>query len=199
MYEMYGIPAMSRSKTIVVAVIAALLALAAGLFTGLQRSEERVSEPAAAAGAATVLPAAVMTQFFATRLNDDSGRLQPIEQWRGKILVVNFWATWCQPCREEMPSFSRLQTKYADRSVQFIGIALDSASRVAAFRASLPISYPLLIAENEGSALTQQMGNSRLALPYTLVIEKNGGVRLTRLGRLAEADLDAMLQTMTAH
>jgi thiol-disulfide isomerase/thioredoxin len=197
---MYGIPAMSRSKTLVIGVIAALLALAAGLFTGLQRSEERVSEPAAGAGAgaAAVLPAAVMAQFFATRLNDDSGTLQPIEQWRGKILVVNFWATWCQPCREEMPSFSRLQTKYADHSVQFVGIALDSASRVAAFKASLPISYPLLIAENEGSALTQQMGNSRLALPYTLVIGKTGEVRLTRLGRFAEADLDALLQTMTA-
>jgi thiol-disulfide isomerase/thioredoxin len=194
-YGIYGIPTMSRSKTLVIGVIAALLALAAGLFTGLQRGEEKATEPAAETG----LPAAVMAQFFATRLNDDSGTLQPIEQWRGKILVVNFWATWCQPCREEMPAFSRLQTKYAQHGVQFIGIALDSASRVAAFRASLPISYPLLIAENEGSALTQQMGNSRLALPYTLVIEKNGEVRLTRLGRLAEADLDAMLQTMTAH
>jgi thiol-disulfide isomerase/thioredoxin len=183
---MSGIPSMSRGKTLAVAVIAALLALAAGVFISVQRTPE------------PGLPAAVMAQFFATRLNDDSGRLQPIEQWRGRILVVNFWATWCQPCREEMPSFSRLQTKYAERSVQFVGIALDSASRVAAFRAALPISYPLLIAEHEGSALTQLMGNSRLALPYTLVIGKNGEVRLTRLGRLEEADLDALLQTMTA-
>jgi len=182
---------MSRGKILAAGFTAALLALAAGLFIGLQRGEGNAPAPAAG------LPADVMAQFFATRLNDDSGKIQPLEQWRGKILVVNFWATWCQPCREEMPAFSRLQTKYARNDVQFVGIALDSASRVSAFKSSLAISYPLLIAEAEGSALTQLVGNSRLALPYTLVIKKDGEVLLTRLGRLSEVDLDALLQTLT--
>jgi thiol-disulfide isomerase/thioredoxin len=193
---MSGIPAMSRGKTLILVFMAALLALAAGLFVGMQRGEG--SAASSTSNPASGLSADVMAQFFATQLKDDSGTLQPIAQWRGRILVVNFWATWCQPCREEMPAFSRLQTKYAAHGVQFVGIALDNASRVAAFRAAIPISYPLLIAEQEGSALTQLMGNSRLALPYTLVIGSNGEVRLTRLGRLAEADLDATLQAMTA-
>src|SRR5664279_1771691 len=90
---------------------------------------------------ATQIPEAAIRQLFATRLNDSDGKPQTISQWRGKTLVINFWATWCPPCREEMPAFSRLQTKYAANGVEFVGIALDTPDNVIAFLKQVPVSY----------------------------------------------------------
>jgi thiol-disulfide isomerase/thioredoxin len=81
------------------------------------------------------------------------------------VLVVNFWATWCPPCKEEMPEFSRLNTKYAPNGVQFVGISLDSADKVAAFKEETEISYPLLIGNLETLDLSSDLGNRAKALP----------------------------------
>ena len=145
----------------------------------------------------TQIPETAIAQLFATRLNDSDGKPQSISQWRGKTLVVNFWATWCPPCREEMPAFSRLQAKYAGDGVQFVGIALDTPENVAAFRKQVSVSYPLLLAESEGMELTQQLGNSHLALPYSLVLGPDEKVRLLRLGKLPEQELEELLKKIT--
>ena len=145
----------------------------------------------------TSISQAAIAQLFATRLNDSNGKPQPLAQWQGRTLVVNFWATWCPPCREEMPAFSRLQTKYATNGVQFVGIALDTQENVAAFVKQIQVSYPLLMGEAEGMELTQQLGNSRLALPYTLVLDSAAKERLVRLGKLPEPELDDLLGKIT--
>ena len=136
-----------------------------------------------------------VAQLFAARLDDSSGKAQPIAQWRGKTLVVNFWAAWCPPCREEMPIFSRLQAKYAANGVQFVGIALDTADNVNRFTQQQTVGYPLLIGGASGGELAQQLGNASLALPYTVVLGATGEVRLARLGRVGEEELDALLAT----
>jgi peroxiredoxin len=92
-----------------------------------------------------------------------------------------------------MPAFSRLQTKYGANGVQFVGIALDTADNVKTFSQQQPVSYPLLIADSESTELTRELGNSRLALPYTLVLGPRGDVQLVRLGRIAEQELEALL------
>ena len=145
----------------------------------------------------TQIPETAIAQLFATRLNDSDGKPQSISQWRGKALVVNFWATWCPPCREEMPAFSRLQARYATSGVQFVGIALDTPENVAAFRKQVQVSYPLLLAESEGMELTQQLGNSHLALPYSVVLGPDEKVRLLRLGKLPEQELEELLRKIT--
>ena len=141
----------------------------------------------------TQIAETAVTQFFAMRLNDSAGKLQAMSQWRGKTLVINFWATWCPPCREEMPAFSRLQTKYAASNVQFVGIALDTPDNVSRFLKDVAVTYPVLMAESEGMEITRQLGNSRLALPYTLVLGPDEKPRLVKLGKLAERDLDGLL------
>jgi thiol-disulfide isomerase/thioredoxin len=173
---------MRRSKLLLIGLVAAMLALVAGAYLGFATRAPEAS-----------LPDGALARLFATRLVDSDGKEQAIAQWQGKTLVINFWASWCPPCREEMPAFSRLQQKYAANGVQFVGIALDTADNVANFSKQHPVSYPLLIADSKGSELTRQLGNSRLALPYTVVLGPAGEARLVRLGRVSEQELDALM------
>lgn len=177
---------MRNSKLLVVGLVGAMIALAAGVYIGMGARIDKMPEPSISSEA--------IARLFAIHLNDSEGNKQDFKQWQGKTLVVNFWATWCPPCREEMPSFSRLQTKYAANGVQFVGIALDTAVNVINFSKQYPTTYPLLIADSEGTELTRQLGNSRLALPYTVVIAANNEIRLARLGRVSEQELDFLLQ-----
>ena len=133
-------------------------------------------------------------RLFATTLADVRGQPQAVAQWRGKILVVNFWATWCPPCREEMPYFSRLQSDYAAQGVQFVGIAVDSAEAVRHFAAREQISYPLLVGGQGIVELSAELGNHAAGLPFTLILDPNGEPIATRTGRLAEAELEDLLR-----
>src|SRR5581483_7465923 len=93
------------------------------------------------------------------------GKPQSFRQWAGKILVVNFWATWCAPCREEIPVFIRFQDRYAARGLQFVGVAVDDAARVRAYARELGINFPLLIAGMGGVELARVMGDKAGVLP----------------------------------
>ena len=181
---------MRNSKLLVIGLVGAMIALVAGVYIGMGARIDITPEPSISSEA--------IARLFATRLNDSEGKQQTLKQWQGNTLVINFWATWCPPCREEMPSFSRLQTKFAANGVQFVGIALDTAENVINFSQQSPTTYPLLIADSEGTELTRQLGNSRLALPYTVILASNGEVRLARLGRVSEQELDILLQKETA-
>lgn len=180
---------MKSHKRRVLGLIAAVIALISGFFLG---NEIRQPEQPGA----TVSSEAV-EQFLKTRLSDADGTIQPFAQWHGKILVINFWASWCPPCRDEMPAFARLQAKLQHQQVQFIGISLDSADNVLEFSRLSPVNYPLLVAYSEGSELTRLLGNTRLALPYTVVLDREKRIRLTHLGQITEHDLDKLLQKLT--
>lgn len=132
--------------------------------------------------------------LFASSLADSSGKSQPVAQWQGKVLVVNFWATWCPPCREEMPELSRLHEKYNHRNVAVIGIALDDREKVQAFSAESPVNYPLLVGDIEAMNLASTLGNSQGALPYTVIVRTDGRIEKTFLGRV---NLPILEKTLT--
>jgi thiol-disulfide isomerase/thioredoxin len=130
---------------------------------------------------------------------DLQGRPQALAQWSGKLRVVNFWASWCAPCREEMPDFDELARQYGSQGVEFIGIAIDTPANVQAFLKSQAIAYPILIGEGDAHSLARALGNSSGGLPYTLVIDPEGRVVKRHLGRLPRATLDAILRENLAH
>lgn len=109
-------------------------------------------------------------------LPDLSGHQHTISEWQGKVLVINFWATWCPPCRKEIPDFIALQQQYADKGVQFIGIALEDKEPVAEYIATTKVNYPILLGGNNGIALAHQLGNSVDAVPYTLIVNRQGQI-----------------------
>lgn len=109
-------------------------------------------------------------------LSDLSGHQHNMSEWRGKVIVINFWATWCTPCRKEIPDFIALQQQYADQGLQFIGIALEDKEPVAEYLATININYPILLGGDTGISLSHQLGNSIDAVPYTLIIDRQGNI-----------------------
>jgi thiol-disulfide isomerase/thioredoxin len=124
---------------------------------------------------------------------DLQGNRQMLAQWRGQILVLNFWASWCAPCREEMPDFASLRAQYRPKGVEFVGIAIDNSTNVMQFLEHHPVDYPILIGEGAAHSLARQLGNPSGALPYTIVLDRDGDIVLSHLGRLPRATLEATL------
>ena len=119
-----------------------------------------------------------------------------MSKWRGKVLVVNFWATWCAPCREEIPALMRVQHKYVANGVQFVGIAIDNVSKVLEYAEEMHIDYVLLIGGMETLGLTKDLGNRAEVLPFTVVLDRAGKVAYAHAGPLSEALLEAVLSPL---
>lgn len=167
-------------------VLVGAVALALGAYYG-QRHD-------GAGGAAGSGPDA--SALLALALPDVEGREQALIQWKGKVLVVNFWATWCAPCREEMPEFIRAQGELGGKGLQFVGIAVDQADKVRQFSGEIGLNYPALIGGYGAMELSKSLGNKLMALPFTVVINRDGTVAHTQLGPLREAKLRAIVSQL---
>jgi len=131
--------------------------------------------------------------LYAAHFTDSSGNPQALKQWQGKIVVVNFWATWCPPCREEMPELSRLQDQYRNSGVIVLGIATDDVDKIREFSKEIQVNYPLLAGDMEGMNLAASLGNDKGVLPYTVIIKTDGTVAKTYFGRVNRALLEQTL------
>ena len=123
-------------------------------------------------------------QAVPTQYASSSSEVSPLARYRDRVLVVNFWATWCPPCVEEIPDLSGLQKKLSGHHVTFIGIGLDPMNKLTDFAQLHAITYPLFEAEKEGYKLSTQLGNKTGSVPFTVLFTKAGLIKETYSGRV---------------
>jgi thiol-disulfide isomerase/thioredoxin len=134
--------------------------------------------------------------LLSSRFVDLEGRSRSVDEWRGKVLVVNFWATWCAPCREEIPLFVKLQDNYGKRGLQFIGIAIDQPHKVRPFAAEFGMNFPVLIGSADALQLTRALGNRAAVLPFTVVLTRDARIAATEVGAAKQAQFEPLLGSL---
>lgn len=180
--------------------LAAICALVIGVWFGVKgigQHETRQAEQAAkeavhasqASEAKAIKAGSDVAFLLDIQLENLQGEPKTVASQLAKVTLVNFWATWCAPCREEMPVFNAVHQKYQDKGFGVLGLTIDNPLGTANFVDQLGIKYPILMAENEGWDLLSQTGNPKNLMPYSFLIDQNGKILETKLGPLHEKEL----------
>jgi thiol-disulfide isomerase/thioredoxin len=170
---------MSRGSRIAFGIAVAVIALGAGIHIQLTRY-------------ATDTPTGVAA-LAQTTLPDLAGKPLTVDSWKGKVRVVNFWATWCAPCRKEIPELIAFQREHSANGIQIVGIAVDQVDKVQNYAKEMGVNYPILVAGMAGVELARQAGNPTGALPFTIALDRDGAVLGTHLGALTGEQLRKLL------
>ena len=169
--------ALARREALILGAIGAGAALAGGLLGALALQAQ--------SGAADLL---------AAPFRDLSGARRTLREWRGRVVLCNFWATWCAPCREEIPMLVAVREVFAAKGAEIVGIGIDQAAKVEEFARTYGVTYPVLIAEADAIELMRRLGNALGGLPYTVVVDRVGAVAHRRLGALTRAEVEGVLE-----
>ena len=129
-------------------------------------------------------------------LHDLAGKTHSLGEWRGKLVLLNFWATWCPPCRREIPLFMQLQNRYQRQGLQIVGIAVDNPESVARYWQEMHLNYPILLADDHTFDLMAAYGNKDGSLPYSILIKTDGQIAKVKLGAFEERELETLLRPL---
>jgi thiol-disulfide isomerase/thioredoxin len=165
------------------AIIAAVAALG-GFWVASELHRVPATEMAA--------PSEVAVDFA---LPDLHGYSRQLSEWRGKVILLNFWATWCAPCREEIPLLKQAQQQYTAQGLQVIGVAVDTEEAVTAYDRDIRFNYPVLIGEIEAINLLAPYGNRSGGLPFSVLIDGNGRIAHRKAGAYKPEELKTLLTT----
>jgi thiol-disulfide isomerase/thioredoxin len=177
---------------ILAVLVVAIGATVGGLYAGHVFTDSEsvaATQPAAKSGDA-------VAQLWKTTPPGASGTSQPLSSFKGKPVVVNFWASWCGPCVKEMPALSALQRDYQKKGITFIGLGVDSEKNINDFLQKVHVDYPVYVTGFGGADLARSFGNNAGGLPFTVVIDAKGAVRLTKLGEVDETELKKTLDAL---
>lgn len=174
-----------------VAGLAAVAAIAglAGYWLSARQPAPEIAPPSAA----TREVPAELPDFT---LADAAGQPRSIREWAGKSLIINFWATWCPPCRRELPLLNRLHADHAGEGFQVVGVAVDFREDVLAFMEETPIDYPMLIGEQDGLDAARAFGMDNLGFPFTVFTDRGGRVVTIHVGELHAPQAEAILSAI---
>ena len=170
-------------KNALIFIIAIVLAAAAGYATQQYLATEQ-DAPAFASKQTDAVIGSPRPEFA---MQDINGKIRNIKDWDGKVILLNFWATLCPPCRKEMPGFVELQKEYGDQGLQIIGIAMDNEQSVRVFAKEIQVNYPLMAGDTETIELAKRYGDTIGALPFTAIINRKGEISSTFAGELSKS------------
>lgn len=173
-------------------VLVAVVAFGAGQFVWHARdpaSPASLPAPEATPDRAPAEPE-LPTHLPPLRMKDLDGREQDGAQWNGRVRLINFWATWCGPCREEIPMLIAAQRSHGTAGLQVIGVAMDEAAPVREFQEQFGIDYPLLAGDTDVMEYAARLGNGNLGLPFTVIAGRDGRILYRKLGTLTHEEID---------
>lgn len=171
--------AIARRDLLILGAVAATAAVAGGIVGALALQSQT--------GAAALL---------SSSFPDLSGRVRRFTEWQGRGLLCNFWATWCAPCREEIPLLNAAQQRHGANGLQVVGIGIDTAANIREYLKVVKIDYPVLVGEAAAIGLMRSLGNRGAGLPFTVLLDRNGTVRQRKLGAYSEAELSAEIAAL---
>jgi thiol-disulfide isomerase/thioredoxin len=186
-------------KRILAGAAVAVVATGIGAFMShslLNGADGEVAHAAQTAPASPATPQNAVAQLWAAPVTNPDGKPQSLNLFKGHPVVVNFWASWCGPCVEEMPALSQMQREYAKKGIEFVGLGVDSDKNVKAFLQKVAVSYPVYVIGFGGADLARAFGNNAGGLPFTVVIDAKGNVRSTKLGQIQPNELKQTLDAL---
>lgn len=178
---------MAMKKTIPILIIAAL-GLSAGVIANKFINKPVVANKKVDTGTPEYAPA--------FSLKDLEGKLRHSKEWQGKVIMVNFWASWCPPCVREIPAFIKLQEDYGKQGLVIIGIAIDNLQNITDFTDPMDMNYPILMAEKEGVPLAKAYGNRLGVLPYTIIVNRQGKIVYTHRSELTYSAAEKVIKPL---
>ena len=176
-----------------IAIAVSGLLIGAGVGAGLKYLD-RVNEKEIASKLPA--PKRELSHLPAFNYIDTTGEIRHSTEWADNIIVLNFWATWCPPCRKEMPLFVELQEKYEKENVKFVGIAIDEEKAVKQFGETYGLNYPSLVGDITATTLSLDLGNRYQALPFTVIAEPDGKIVLRHMGEITREQLEPKIKAM---
>ena len=168
-----------RRDVLILGAVAAGAALAGGIVGALALQSQ--------SGAAELL---------SSSFPDLSGRPRRLMEWKGRSLLCNFWASWCEPCREEMPLLDAAQQKNASNGLQVVGIGIDTAANIREYLKVVKIAFPVLVGEAPAIGLMRNLGNKSGGLPFTVLLDRRGRIRQRKLGAYVQRELAAGVDSL---
>lgn len=183
---------MSKTNSTLLIIGIVIIGLISGYIFNTWQNKQKLS--ATKLPSSKDMPVSNVRPLF--KLKDLEDKVRDVKEWDGKVLMINFWATWCPPCRKEIPAFIELQDKYLDKGFKVIGIALDEKQAVIDFTDEMGVNYPILMAQDEGIVLTKAYGNNLGVLPYTVIVDRKGNITQRQRTELTFEQVEAMIKPL---
>jgi thiol-disulfide isomerase/thioredoxin len=177
---------MNKSTALIAGLLVFFLAGIAGYFVANQRQESGIPQ--------IETPTDVERVEFS--LPDVDGNLRHSSEWHGKAQLINFWATWCAPCRREIPLLKETQDAHAADNLQVIGIAVDFAEEVATYAEEAQFNYPILVGQEDAMAVAEESGVEFIGLPFTMVVAPSGELIKAHLGEIVESHIEQIVSVL---